>query len=91
MRKTSKLTTFWKHKDPADLPVQDAPAPDTTKADVAAASVRETELERETHRRNMQVREVVGKVWLVLCRPELTMPRAGGGDTAAGRDARCAL
>ena len=82
-----KLPNFWKHKDPADLPFQDVPAPDITIAEVAAASVQVCELERETHRRNTQVREAVGKVWLVLCRAELTTPCIGGDNSAARSDA----
>ena len=82
-----KLPNFWKHKDPADLPFQDVPAPDITIAEVAAASVQVCGLERETHRRNTQVREAVGKVWLALCRAELMTSWIGGDDSAARSDA----
>lgn len=65
MRKPSKLTLFWKHKNPADLPFQDVPAPEASIAEVAAASIRASELERESHRQNTQVREAVGNIRLV--------------------------
>ncbi|KZT73447.1 hypothetical protein DAEQUDRAFT_470797 [Daedalea quercina L-15889] len=59
-RKPSALTLFFKHnKSSAHLPFQDVPPPDTTAVDVTEASVRVTELERETARRTKQVRAPV--------------------------------
>jgi len=53
-RKSSTIA-FWKHKNAPHVPFQDVPAPDSNLEELAEASVREAELERESHRCTMKV------------------------------------